>query len=51
MARKTITLDEEIIENLNRKRLGGETWNEFFHRILDHIPERTEWEKGVKDDR
>ena len=50
MDRKTITLDEDIIETLNRKRLGGETWNDFFRRIVEYIPERSDWERGAKND-
>ena len=40
MVRKTITLDSDIIDALNKKRLGGETWNEFFRIIMKYIPER-----------
>ena len=42
MNRKTITIDAETIDALNKKRLGGETWNEFFRRIMKYIPKRGE---------
>jgi predicted CopG family antitoxin len=50
MNRKTITLDADIIDALNKKRLGGETWNDFFRRIIECVPERNDWERGVKND-
>ena len=50
MNRKTITLDADIIDALNKKRLGGETWNDFFRRIIERVPERNDWERGVKND-
>ncbi len=40
MGRKTITLDSNIIYALEKRRFGGETWNEFFRRIMKYIPKR-----------
>jgi len=40
MNQKTITLDAEIIDVLNKKRPDIETWNKFFRRIMESIPKK-----------
>jgi len=50
MDRKAITLDEDIIQTLNRKRLGGETWSDLFRQTVGYIPERSDWKRGAKND-
>ena len=34
MGRKGIAIDEGVHDDLNRFRLGGESWNDFFKRHL-----------------